>query len=262
MSAPQLPQSEWQFQWEHYYDDSEHLFWQWIYPNTVETFRGKTVIDAGCGGGQHLNLVAPYAAAVTGLDLNTAAIARRHTAQRSNVTVLTGDIAVIALTPMDVVYCIGVIQHTLDPDRTFQNLKRLVKPGGRLILWCYSREGNWPNRLVLEPFKKLFLLRLPKPVLNAVALVLTLCLYPVVYTVYLLPLRWLTYHQYFKNWRQLSFRRNQLNVFDKLNAPLTHFIPRAQVAGWFNSADFTNVHLDHYQGVSWRASGTRRSPVE
>ena len=55
----QRKQPEWQWQWQQFYDDNEWLFYEWIQPNTLEDFRGKDVLDCGCGGGQHLNFIAP-----------------------------------------------------------------------------------------------------------------------------------------------------------------------------------------------------------
>jgi len=255
----QPKQSDWTWQWREYQDDSLFLFQEWIYPHTLETFRDKDVVDCGCGGGQHAAFIAPYAKSVLGIDLNTVELAKDRNNHYVNVSFLEGDLASVKLDqPRDVVYCIGVIQHTNNPDKTFANIKTFVKPGGLLLLWCYAKEGNWPNWLVLEPLKSLFLLRVPRSALNALAFVLTALLYTVVYTIYLLPLRFLPYYEYFGNWRKLSFRRNQLNVFDKLNAPTTHFIPRAQVELWFNADEFADVRIDHYKGVSWRASGVKK----
>lgn len=256
---PQPKQSAWQWQWQEYQDDSLFLFQEWIAPHTLETFRDKDVVDCGCGGGQHAAFVAPYARSVLGIDLNTVEIARARNAHFSNVSFRDGDLAAIQLNQKyDIVYCIGVIQHTADPDKTFANIKQFVKPGGLLLIWCYAREGNWPNWAILEPLKKLFLLKLSKSALNALAFALTAGLYCLVYSVYLLPLPRLPYYEYFGNWRQLSFRRNQLNVFDKLNAPTTNFITRAQVERWFASEEFGEVRLDHYKRVSWRASGRKK----
>lgn len=256
--ADQPKQNDWHWQWERYYDDSLFLFKEWIYPNTLETFKGKDVIDCGCGGGQHINFVAPQARSVLGIDLNTVDIARRNNERHANVSFLAGDLARLTVErPVDVVYCIGVIQHTVDPDVTFNNIKTFVKLGGKLIIWCYAKEGNWPNWFLLESVKRWFLLRWPKPALFHLATVLTALLYLLVYTVYFLPLKFLPYYEYFGNFRKLSFGRNQQNVFDKLNAPLTNFITREQVGAWFNRAEFADVYIDHYKGVSWRASGTK-----
>ena len=250
---------EWHRQWATFHDDSLVLFTEWIKPNTLETFRGLDVVDCGCGGGQHVGFVAPYARHVLGIDLNTADLAREHNADKTNVSFLGGDLATIKLDhPYDIAYCIGVIQHTTDPDKTFANIKTFVKLGGRIIIWCYAKEGNWLNWGVLEPLKRGFLLRLPHRVLVWLSSLLTALLYPVIYTIYFLPLPGLPYYDYFRAWRKLSFRRNQLNVFDKLNAPVTNFISRVQVEQWFNPAEFTDVHLDWYNRISWRASGVKR----
>ena len=56
--------------------------------------------------------------------------------------------------------------------------------------------------------------------------------------------------------RKLGFKRNNLNVFDKLNAPQTIFIKRDTIKEWFNPNEFSDVHISPYKGVSWRAAGS------
>lgn len=250
---------EWSYQWSHYEDDAPALFVDWIHPNTLEDFRGKRVLDAGCGPGHHARLVASVAAHVTAVDLNTSELARARLADLPNVSVAEADIA--SFRPErrhDVVYCVGVIHHTDDPDRTFRNLKETCRPGGRLIVWCYSREGNALARLVVEPLRRLFLRRMKRSVVSGISSALTALMYPVVHTLYRLPLSGLPYHEYFENFRRLGFRRNALNVFDKLNAPQTQFISRSRVERWFDPREFEDVSITPYKGVSWRASGTVR----
>lgn len=255
----QEKQRNWSDQWQEFYDDSLFLFQEWIHPHTLESFRGKTVVDCGCGGGQHLEFVAPYASEVLGIDLNTTDIASRQTQTLRNVQLLEGDLATVKLSKQyDIAYCIGVIQHTAYPDKTFANIKTFVRPGGLVVLWCYAKEGNFLNWAILEPLKRLVILKFPHKVLVGLSWLLTFFLYPIIYTIYLLPFTFLPYYYYFKNWRKLSFRRNQLNVFDKLNAPITNFITREQVEHWFNRDEFTDIHIDHYNGISWRASGVKR----
>jgi SAM-dependent methyltransferase len=42
----------------------------------------------------------------------------------------------------DLVFCIGVIQHTPDPHRAFLSLANCVRPGGMLGVWIYER-ARW-----------------------------------------------------------------------------------------------------------------------
>ncbi len=254
--SPTGNEAAWAWQWSHLEDDSEMLFREWIEPNRLEDFRGKAVLDAGCGGGQHLRLVAPHAAEAVGVDLSCAELAAERCRDLANVSTVAGDVAEIDLgRRFDVVYSIGVLHHTDDPQRSFENLARHVAPGGRLIVWVYSHEGNFWNRALVEPAKQLYG-RWPRGLLLALAWVLTALLWLPIQTVYRLPLRGLPYWEYFANFRRLPFRRNVLNVFDKLNAPQTHFLRREDVESWF-AEGFRDVHVSPYVGVSWRASGTR-----
>ena len=255
----QAKQAEWAEQWRVFYDDRVDLFLDWIHPLTLEDFEVKTALDAGCGPGDHINMVAPRARRVVGVDLNTAAIARRTTQGHPHVTILEDDLASMKLgEQFDIVYSIGVVHHTDNPVATVRNLERHTKPGGRLALWVYSHEGNFLNRRLVEFCKRRALGRLPRPALLGIARALTAALYLPVHTVCRLPLPWLPYHAYFQNFRRLPFQRNLQNVFDKLNAPQTVFLRRSQVEAWFPPDRFSDVHISGYLGVSWRASGRKR----
>lgn len=255
----QQKQSEWAWQWERLRHGSEWLFSEWIWPCTLDDFRGKDVLDAGCGGGQHLALVAELARTVVGVDLNASESARQNALRFSNVSIVEDDILTMDIgKSFDVVYCIGLLHHTNDPGLAFQNLTRHCRPGGCVIVWVYAREGNFWNRILLEPLKRIFVRHLPRRIVWFLAHVIECLLYPLVYTLYVLPLPFLPFYAYFANWRRLNYEQNFLNVFDKLNAPQTFFIDRAQVEHWFEPGYFEKVSITPYVGVSWRASGTKR----
>jgi SAM-dependent methyltransferase len=261
MSELQLQEKhpQWAWQWNKTYDDNLWLFTEWIKPNTLEDFRGKDVLDCGCGGGQHINFIAPYAKSITGVDLNALESAKRNTAHLPHVTLVEADIARMDLgKQFDIVYSIGVLHHTDDPNASFRNIAKHCKPGGKVIVWVYSNEGNFLNKWVLEPIKSFIVHALPRPIVWGLAHILTVLVSIPVYTIYLLPLTFLPYYQYFQNWRQLSYKRNLLNVFDKLNAPQTWFITKQQITSWFDLEQFSDIYISPYRGVSWRGSGTRR----
>ena len=122
-ARPQAKHPEWAYQWSRYEDRESFLFLDWIQPNRLENFRGKRVLDAGCGPGHHSRLVASVAEHVTGIDLNTSDLAEKLLEALPNVSVVEGDIATYRpAEAFDVVYCVGVIHHTDDPDETFENL--------------------------------------------------------------------------------------------------------------------------------------------
>jgi 2-polyprenyl-3-methyl-5-hydroxy-6-metoxy-1,4-benzoquinol methylase len=255
----QLKQSEWHEQWQMFQDEEIFLFKDWIYPNTLEDFKDKEVLEAGCGGGQHTLFIAPYAKTVTAVDLNTVEIARERNEAFHNIEFIEADIAEMNLQrQFDIVFCIGVIYHTDDPDKTVNNLKQHVKPGGKLILWVYSEEGNFLVRKFVEPIRKIFLQNMSRNNLMSLSSVITSMMYLPIYTIYLLPLKFLPYYSYFENFRKMSFGRNNLNVFDKLNAPQVDFISRKRIGHWFSEEEFESIHISSYKNVSWRGSGTKR----
>jgi SAM-dependent methyltransferase len=260
--SPARKSPEWRQQWQMFRDDERFLFDDWIAPLTLEDLRGQDVLEAGCGGGQHTAFMAPVARSVTAVDLNTADLARERNRGHPNVRFIMGDIAAMDLgRQFDAVLCIGVIHHTDDPDAAFENLYRHCKPGGRVVIWTYSAEGNELVRYGVEPVRQLLLRHLPKVALADLSRVVTATMYVPVYSIYRVEaLRFLPYYEYFENFRRLSFYRNVLNVFDKLNAPQTHFTTRATAERWFSRDRFEpdSISIRTYAGVSYSLVGTKR----
>lgn len=256
----QEKQIEWFEQWEMLEDDELFLFRDWIYPTTLDDFVGKKVLECGCGGGQHTSFIAPYADSITSVDLNTVPIAIEKNEKNENVTFIEEDIATMDLgNNFDIVFSIGVIHHTDNPDKTVENLKKHVKQNGKLILWVYSDEGNSLVKFIVEPLRKLFLSKMKRKNLLFLSKIITTVMYLPIFTIYFLPLHFLPYYQYFKNFRKLYFYRNTLNVFDKLNAPQVKFITKDQAKSWLPEDEFECIHISSYNGVSWRLSGTMRT---
>jgi SAM-dependent methyltransferase len=219
------------------------------------------VLDAGSGPGIQARLIAQYAKRVTAVDLEALATTREMTRDLADkIEYVYADIATMDLgRQFDAVNCVGTIHHTDDPDKTFRNLVKHTKAGGRVILWTYAYEGNWLMRNIVEPVRKRVLDRASHETLWMLSSLLNGVLYLPVHTIYLLPLKSLPYYEYFENSRKMSYRRNALNIYDKLNAPETHFITRAQMRSWFNSGEFEDIHISMYMGVSWRGSGTKKA---
>jgi len=253
---------EWREQWELFDDDERFLFEEWIQPLTLNDLKDSDILEAGCGGGQHTALMAPFARSIVAVDLNTAELAKGRYKELRNVTFRQGDIASLDLgREFDVVICVGVIHHTDDPDRTFANLLKHVRSGGRLVIWTYSAEGNGLVRHLVEPARKSIFRRLSPRALVRVSEVITAAMYPAVHSAYRLPLlSFLPYYDYFGNFRRMSFRRNVLNVFDKLNAPQTRFTTRGKCAEWFNAEHFRpeSISIRPYKGVSYSLTGVKK----
>jgi SAM-dependent methyltransferase len=105
---------------------------------------GKVVLDAGCGMGRYLRVAGESSAKwIVGVDLSRAVIAARElTSELVHVAIIQGDLLRPPFAPgtFDLIYSLGVIDHTPDPRSAFLALARLLKPGGRIVVWVYPRE--------------------------------------------------------------------------------------------------------------------------
>jgi 2-polyprenyl-3-methyl-5-hydroxy-6-metoxy-1,4-benzoquinol methylase len=118
----------------------------------VEGVRGLSVLEAGCGAGRFTEILLAKGARVTAFDLSSAVEANLETCRgRPGYFVCQADIlqAPVAPASFDLVLCLGVVQHTPDPERTIAALASCVKPGGRLVLdhYSYGDRGAFWRRL-------------------------------------------------------------------------------------------------------------------
>jgi SAM-dependent methyltransferase len=116
-----------------------------FYPLVEEFVRkmrhDSQVIDVGCGAGFWLDEFRRRGlqeTQLTGVDLAPANVARArergHRADVGNVLALEHPDAAF-----DGTFCAGVIHHTPDPQRAWQELVRITRPGGYIYLAVYNR---------------------------------------------------------------------------------------------------------------------------
>jgi ubiquinone/menaquinone biosynthesis C-methylase UbiE/uncharacterized protein YbaR (Trm112 family) len=114
-----------------------------------EELKSKWVLDAGCGAGRFLDAASKSEAEIVGVDISNAIDAAKENLKgRTNVHLVQASIYEMPFRDglFDFAYCIGVVQHTPQPQRALSSIARVVKPGGSLAVTIYPR----------KPWTKLF----------------------------------------------------------------------------------------------------------
>jgi SAM-dependent methyltransferase len=95
---------------------------------------GSRVLDVGCGDGRFLAAMAKLGATVEGLETDpvAAGLARRRTGGVIHEVPLED--ATLPAGTFDLVSLLHVLEHVPDPRATLTEAKRLLKPGGTLVL--------------------------------------------------------------------------------------------------------------------------------
>lgn len=244
----------------------ERQFLDWIRPLRPEDFRGKMVLDAGCGKGRHLVWAQKYGAAtVVGFDLSDAVeVAYAHTRALPNVHVAQADIYAPPLKPVfDYVYSLGVLHHLPDPEGGFRVLPTLLRRGGAVAIWVYGRENNGWILWLVNPVRRAITSRLGPSGLLAVSWVITaFVLWPLL-RLGIAPLGALAsklfYGEYLSYISQFSFRDVRAIVYDHLTPPTAHYLRREEVQRWFETMRLSGVQLAHHNRNSWRGYARRES---
>ncbi len=124
--------------------------------------RGKHVLEAGCGAGRFTEVLLAKGAVVTSIDLSDAVEANQDNFPQNGLhRIAQADIMALPFGPQqfDVVMCLGVIQHTPNPERTIEALYKQVKPGGWLVIDHYTYNLLYYTKMA--PYFRMVMRRLP-----------------------------------------------------------------------------------------------------
>ncbi len=235
----------------------------WLAPIDASDFRGKTVIEGGCGKGRHSVVAAGWGVRdLVALDLGEAVdVAFDHTRALPAVHVVQGDILQppVCAGAFDLAFSVGVLHHLPSPRAGFDALRGLVRAGGKLAVWVYGYESNeWIVRWV-NPVREHVTARMPIRALYWLSLPPSVALAGVTKVYATRVGDRLPYRDYLRKLATVPVREVHHIVFDQLVTPIAHYLPRSEVASWFDGAGFTDVAISWHNQNSWRGSATVRS---
>lgn len=221
--------------------------------------KDRVVLEVGSGTGRVVNMLftagVSYVYAVEPAPPAFEALKRNTAAHQERICYLNtrGDELPPGL-KLDFVLSIGVIHHIPDPRNTLRECYRVLKPGGRMIIWVYGKEGNQFYLRFLLTFRRLTV-HMPHWLLAVLCHTLNGLLSPYIRLCrrFQLPLQ-----DYAVNvLGRMSCDKRYLVIYDQLNPTHAAYYTRNETQHLLSDAGFTDIRLYHRRGYSWTAIGVR-----
>ena len=216
--------------------------------NWKDDLNNDDILEAGSGAGRFTEILVKTKAHIYSFDYSNAVEANfLNNGKNSNLDIFQGDIYSIPFPDesFDHVLCLGVLQHTPDPKKSFSCLASKVKKGGYLYIDIYNRsfQHSLQWKYLLRPITK----RLPKEFLFS--------LIKNIVPIFLKPTQVLKFFfgrfgarlspiqefselnlgkQHNKNWAILD-------TFDMLSPEHDHPKSKKEVIRWFEEMNFSDI---------------------
>lgn len=254
------------YEWKHIYrenDFEKQNFFHFLSPFMKEAdLAGKRMLDIGCGSGRFTKWAALSGAEIAiGSDLGeSVAVAYEMTKDLPNACIIQADIYSMPFqNTFDFAYSIGVLHHLPDPKKGFLSLPKVLKSGGRFLIWVYNRRNNGRALYFYEPLRAV-LRHLPKPLLYK------LCYLPggVVHGINLFG-RWLSQIGFpnlekklpFAYYRHFPFNMKLNDAFDVLATPKSNYYFVETIEEWFTDANLQDIQSFEHPEAGITCTGTK-----
>jgi SAM-dependent methyltransferase len=193
-----------------------------------DAWRGRDILDVGCGAGVEVVRWARGGARVTGIDIaeSAAALTRQNLSQQglsARVDVADGEALPFPDAAFDFVYAHGVVQYTTDDRHLVQECHRVLRPGGTALFQVYNRV-SWLH--LLSKVMKVALEHKDAPVLRRYSIAEFRSLLQPFEAVEIIPERFPVKSRLHKGWKGTAYNALFVGTFNAL--------PRAWVRrfGW------------------------------
>ncbi len=224
----------------------------------IDAVRDKRVADIGSGTGRIVNMLLDAGAShVIAVEPSSAfSVLQDNTFKRaSKITYINrrGE----ALSPglnLDLVVSIGVLHHIPEPDPVVNVAYQSLRPGGRMLIWVYGREGNELYLKFVNPLRAVTK-RIPHFLLRAFCSLLNVALDLYIFGCRYLPLPMRSYMKDVLTHFPRSLRK--LTIYDQLNPAYAKYYSKDEAESLLRRAGFSSVSAWHRHGYSWTIVGEK-----
>jgi SAM-dependent methyltransferase len=245
------------YSWDKYAEilpDHEEQFRRWTQPLTAEDWRGRRILDGGCGIGR--NSFWPLRYGATGavlidVDERSLARARANLAGFGNAEIIHHSLyEPVEPGSFDIAFSIGVIHHLEHPALAVRRLAEAVKPGGQVLVWLYGRENNGWIVWLVTPLRRVLFSWLPLPLVDFLS-------WPATAALWLLLRLGLSGIEYFRLIRRFSFRHLRAIVFDHMIPKIARYYREQEAVELLRDAGLTDVSAYWVNEMSWTVIGRK-----
>jgi 2-polyprenyl-3-methyl-5-hydroxy-6-metoxy-1,4-benzoquinol methylase len=216
----------------------------------------KLVLDAGCGAGRFAEIALKLGANLIAVDFSTAVNTAEKNLRAGNRQVIQADLAHLPIksNSLDYIYCIGVLQHTKNPEVIVTELIRCLKINGELTLSFYENSSwhvKFYSKYLVRPMTK----RIPSELLLAILTRTSIVWFPVTSWLFRFPapfarvFRFLipiaNYVEFEYLSRESALNEAILDTFDMLSPAYDRPIKKSTILKWVQASGFKVNQLPH-----------------
>lgn len=232
----------------------EEQFKRWTTLIPEHEWKGKNLLDVGCGTGRNSIWPIKYGAEkVIAIDVDEGSLssARENLKNFSKAEVHKISAYDIEYTDQfDITFSIGVIHHLEFPEKALSKMFQATKKNGKVLIWVYGYENSEWVVKYLNPIRKILFSKLP------IKFTHFLSIFPTT-VIYLLVRMGLGNIEYFKLIRRFTFWHLRSIVFDQMLPCIANYWKKEEVFKLMENAGLKNIQMAHVNDMSWCAVGTK-----
>jgi SAM-dependent methyltransferase len=216
----------------------------------------KLVLDAGCGAGRFSEIALELGSRLIAVDFSSAVDTAQRNLKSERKLVVQADLSNLPIqsNSIDYIYCIGVLQHTKNPEAIVKELVRCLKFGGELTLTFYE-DSSWHVKLYSKYLIRPITKRIPPELLLKFLVKTSLIWFPLTSLLFSLPkplsrvFRFLipiaNYVEYEYRSKQDALNEAVLDTFDMLSPAYDRPIKKSTILKWMASSGVEMLQISH-----------------